>query len=70
MNFVKDISNYIRNGETTSKKLGLEIEHFVIDDNGDQIGFDEISSLIEEIGNKIHARLQRVIIWKADLRKR
>lgn len=57
MCFTKDISNYIRNGETSSKKLGLEIEHFIIDKNGDQIEFDEISSLVESVGNKIHASL-------------
>ena len=57
MCFTKDISNYIRNGETSSKKLGLEIEHFIIDKNGDQIEFDEISSLVESVGNKIDASL-------------
>ena len=58
MCFTKDISNYIRNGETSSKKLGLEIEHFLIDKNGDQIEFDEISSLVESVGNKIDASLR------------
>ncbi|MBR3645836.1 MAG: hypothetical protein IKN54_05410 [Lachnospiraceae bacterium] len=60
MCIVKDISNYIRNGETNFQKLGLEIEHFVIDKNGDQIGFDEISSLIKEVGNKLNAPLHYI----------
>ena len=60
MSFTKDISNYIRNGETTSQRLGLEIEHFIVDKNGDQIQFDEISSLIESVGNKIHASLHYI----------
>ncbi|MCR5202458.1 MAG: hypothetical protein K6D02_05140 [Lachnospiraceae bacterium] len=57
MTFTNDICNYIRSGETTSKNLGLEIEHFVVDDNGDQISFELISSLIEEIGNNLGASL-------------
>ncbi|MCR5586396.1 MAG: hypothetical protein K6F77_02570 [Lachnospiraceae bacterium] len=57
MKFTNDIYDYIRSGETTSKKLGLEIEHFVVDKNGNQIGFDLVSSLIEKIGKKIGATL-------------
>lgn len=57
MHFVKEISDYIKKGETSSQELGLEIEHFVINENGDQIQFDEVSSLIESVGNKINATL-------------
>ncbi|SFB30810.1 glutamate--cysteine ligase [Acetitomaculum ruminis DSM 5522] len=60
MCFLKDISDYIRNGETTSQRLGLEIEHFIVDENGDQIKFDEISSLIEKVGNEIQASLHYI----------
>lgn len=60
MSIVNDISNYIRSGETHSQELGLEIEHFIIDENGDQIGFDEVSSLINEVGSKLNAKLQYV----------
>ncbi|MBE5958250.1 MAG: hypothetical protein E7254_05220 [Lachnospiraceae bacterium] len=57
MSIVSDISAYIRSGETTDQKLGLEIEHFIIDKDGHQIGFNAISSLIEEVGNSLHAPL-------------
>ena len=46
MSFIEDISSYIRSGESDSENLGLEIEHFVINDKGQQMEFHEISSLI------------------------
>lgn len=55
MSFLKDICCYIKSGETDTQNLGLEIEHFVLDKNGDQIGFDEITSLIEKVAHKINA---------------
>ena len=57
MGLLKDISNYIREGETESQNLGLEIEHFVVDDQGNQIGFHEISELISQIGQSIGANI-------------
>ena len=57
MSLIKEISNYIRSGETSSQKLGLEIEHFVINENGIQIDFHQISNLIKEVGEKIGAKL-------------
>ena len=57
MSFLKSISEYIKSGESAGKDLGLEIEHFIIDENGDQIGFDEISPLIEKVGNEIGAKI-------------
>ena len=53
--YKQDIYNYIKSGETNTTNLGLEVEHFVVNDDGLQITFDEISSLIEDIANKIHA---------------
>ena len=47
MSLKNDIKEYIRKGESDSKGLGLEIEHFVINDEGIQIGFHEVSSLID-----------------------
>lgn len=55
MAFLRDISDYIRSGESRNKDLGLEIEHFVVNENGDQIGFEEISNLIFEVGNRLGA---------------
>ena len=57
MSLLSDVSAYIRSGETTTKKLGLEIEHFVINENGIQIDFHQISNLIKEVGEKIGAKL-------------
>lgn len=57
MSFLKKIESYIRSGESASQDLGLEIEHFIIDKNGDQIPFDVISPMILEIGNKLGAKI-------------
>ena len=34
MGFLKEISDYIRAGESNDKNLGLEIEHFIVNDEG------------------------------------
>lgn len=57
MSLLSDVSAYIRSGETTTKKLGLEIEHFIINEKGVQIDFHQISNLIKEVGEKIGAKL-------------
>ncbi|MBP5773453.1 MAG: hypothetical protein J6W35_05225 [Eubacterium sp.] len=56
MSFKEDIVSYIRSGETDHTNLGLEIEHFVVDENGDQIGFEEITDLIETVSDKLNAK--------------
>ena len=45
MSLLNDIRRYIQSGETTKERLGLEIEHFVVDERGIQIEFDKISAL-------------------------
>ncbi|MCR5104695.1 MAG: hypothetical protein K6B68_09620 [Eubacterium sp.] len=55
MSFIKDISDYIRSGEADDQNLGLEVEHFIINDEGIQIGFHEISNLIDRVGKSIGA---------------
>ncbi|MBQ6637608.1 MAG: hypothetical protein IJH82_03035 [Lachnospiraceae bacterium] len=57
MGMMEDISDYLKSGESESRDLGLEIEHFIVDENGDQIGFDEISNLISQIGTGIGAEI-------------
>ena len=57
MSFINDIYDYIKSGETETEKLGLEIEHFVVDKNGIQIEFDEISSLIDMVGKELEAEI-------------
>lgn len=55
MSYLSDIYDYIKKGETQSENLGLEIEHFVVNESGVQITFDEISPLIEKVGKEIGA---------------
>ena len=57
MSLLSDVSAYIRSGETTTKKLGLEIEHFVINEKGVQIDFHQISNLIKEVGDSLGAKI-------------
>ena len=57
MGILEDISGYLRSGESKEQNLGLEIEHFVVDENGKQIGFDTISPLIKSVGEQIGAEI-------------
>ena len=57
MSLIKEISDYIRSGETSSQKLGLEIEHFVINENGIQIDFHQISDMIKSVGDSLNAKI-------------
>lgn len=52
MSILNDLVQYIKGGEKNSKKLGLEIEHFIVDDNGNQILFDEVTKLIDEVSTR------------------
>ena len=56
MGFKEDIVSYIQSGESNNKNLGLEIEHFVVDEKGNQIGFDEITDLISTVSDKLNAK--------------
>ncbi|MBQ1351874.1 MAG: hypothetical protein IIY71_04040 [Oscillospiraceae bacterium] len=57
MSFLQDIYQYMKNGESETENLGLEIEHFVVDETGSQIPFDEISSLIDTVGRAMGAEI-------------
>ena len=57
MSILQNIYDYIKTGETDTENFGLEIEHFVLDKDGNQIGFDEITSLIERVGKEISAEM-------------
>ncbi len=57
MSFLEDISAYIKSGETEGQNLGLEIEHFIINDEGVQMEFHEISNLINQVGKSIGAEI-------------
>ena len=56
MSIYEDIVQYIKSGETSNKKLGLEIEHFVVNEEGVQITFEQIVPLIEEVAKGIGAK--------------
>ena len=58
MGFLQEISDYIRAGESDDKNLGLEIEHFIVNDEGVQIGFHEISELIDKVGRELGAEVK------------
>ncbi|MBO4864272.1 MAG: hypothetical protein J5517_07890 [Eubacterium sp.] len=57
MSLKKAISEYIRSGESESQNLGLEIEHFIVDEEGTQIEFHEISELIDQVGHSLGAEI-------------
>lgn len=57
MSYINEISDYIRSGESNNRNLGLEIEHFIVNDEGYQIGFHEISELIDKVGRELGAEI-------------
>ena len=57
MGTLNDIYEYVRSGETEKERLGLEIEHFIINEVGVQITFEEVTPLIEKVGRETGAKL-------------
>lgn len=57
MSLHQNIVDYIRSGETDNQTLGLEIEHFVVNDHGIQIGFDEVTELIGKVAKELSAKI-------------
>ena len=57
MSIKESVKRYIRDGESLSQGLGLEIEHFVINDAGVQIEFHEVSSIIEKMAGILNAKI-------------
>lgn len=57
MSIKNDIREYLRKGESFERGLGLEIEHFVVNDEGIQIGFHEVSELIEKMAHILNAEI-------------
>ena len=57
MGTLNDIYEYVRSGETDKERLGLEIEHFIVNEVGVQITFEEITPLIEKVGRETGAKL-------------
>lgn len=52
----EDIIKFIRSGESSGQNLGLEIEHFVVNENGLMIGFDEVTGLISKVAEDLQAK--------------
>ena len=57
MSFTSAIRDYMKSGESKSENLGLEVEHFVVNEEGFPMGFEEISKLIDEVAERIGAEL-------------
>ena len=57
MSFLPDVYEYLKNGESESENLGLEIEHFVVNEKGEQIRFEEISLLIDKVAKETGAKI-------------
>lgn len=57
MSIKESVKRYIRDGESLSQGLGLEIEHFVINDAGVQIEFHEVSSILEKMAGIVNAEI-------------
>ena len=57
MSIKTSIRDYIRSGETASQGLGLEVEHFVVNDAGVQIGFEEVSSILNNMADIVDAKV-------------
>ncbi|MBR6173635.1 MAG: hypothetical protein IKQ49_10790 [Eubacterium sp.] len=51
------ISNFIREGETGEQRLGLELEHFILNEVQEGISFEVLSELIRRTGEKLGAKL-------------
>ena len=57
MNDKEVITNFIRDGETDRQRIGLELEHFVLNEMEESIEFEVLSELIRTTGEKLGARL-------------
>ncbi len=49
------VANFIRAGETEEHRLGLELEHFILNEMEEGIEFEVLSELIRETGEKLGA---------------
>jgi len=53
------ITNFIRDGETKEQRLGLELEHFILNEVEEGIEFDVLSEMIRKTGEKLGAKLTK-----------
>ncbi|MCR4612225.1 MAG: hypothetical protein K5644_10040 [Lachnospiraceae bacterium] len=57
MRLYEEICKYIKSGETKCGTLGIEIEHFVVDDKGFPISFELMSETIKNVAEKFGFKL-------------
>ena len=53
------LTNFIRDGETKEQRLGLELEHFILNEVEEGIEFDVLSEMIRKTGEKLGAKLTK-----------
>lgn len=56
MNNIDRITEYIKGGKNDFKRIGLELEHFVCDQNYNVISYPEISACLEEAGQTLQGK--------------
>lgn len=56
---IDKIVNYIEEGQNTFQRIGLELEHFVCDQDYNAISYAEISECLEEICKALEGQLYR-----------
>lgn len=59
MNNIDRIVNYIKGGCTNRQQIGLELEHFVCDENYKVISYEEMAQCLEEISRKTGGKAYR-----------
>lgn len=62
MNNIASIADYIKSGYNKENRFGLELEHFIYDDNYNMITIDELSQVLEKIAKRLdldHIKIER-----------
>ncbi len=60
MNKVESIVNYIKSGATEQRRVGLELEHFICNDEYEMISYAEMAECLEEICEKSGGKAFRI----------
>ena len=60
MNRIESIVNYINKGSTDQRRVGLELEHFIYNDEYEMISYPEMAKCLEEICEKAGGKAFRI----------
>lgn len=60
MNRIESIVNYINKGATDQRRVGLELEHFICNDEYEMISYPEMAECLEEICEKAGGKAFRI----------